>query len=55
MDLADLSNYDIILDTSNLTAREAAKKLIEEVIKFKGREEKSNSTTNRNEVEEELR
>lgn len=46
IDLADPSNYNIILDTSNLNAKEAAKKLVEEVMKFRIRE-KSNNTIHR--------
>lgn len=52
IDLADLSNYDIILDTSNLTAREAALKLIQEVIKFRKREELNANTIEKKKEDE---
>jgi len=51
IDLADLSNYDIILDTSNLTPREAALKLIQEVIKFRKKEVEADTIEQKKEDE----
>jgi len=53
IDLADLSHYDIVLDTSNLTSKEAAIKLIHEVIEVIKRKESERKLLVDGEVSEE--